>query len=124
MSGRIVGSRRHRVVASALAGATAVSLAAVAWAIAARPSTRGAAVAGVGTTAAARGRVSTTTPRAPSSPPASPSSAPTPSPIPGYLMVADAGNHRMLLIDSAKHVLWRYPGPGRTPSFPLGYDDD
>ena len=36
-----------------------------------------------------------------------------PGPIPGYLLIADRGNNRMLLVDSAKHILWRYPGGGR-----------
>ena len=53
-----------------------------------------------------------------------PGASATPSPIPGYLLIADAGNHRMLLVDSRKRVLWRYPSGKATPSFPLGYDDD
>jgi len=48
----------------------------------------------------------------------------TPSPIPGYLLIADRGNDRMLLVDSGKHVLWRYPKPGRGLSFPFNFDDD
>lgn len=27
-------------------------------------------------------------------------------------------------MDSRKRVLWRYPGPGRTPAFPFRFDDD
>src|SRR5437588_1264496 len=49
--------------------------------------------------------------------------APAP-PIPGYLLIADRGNGRMLLVDSAKHVFWRYPAPGRTPAMPFRFDDD
>ncbi len=48
---------------------------------------------------------------------------PTP-PIPGYLLIADRGNNRMLLVDAAKHVLWRYPRPGTTPPMPFRFDDD
>jgi hypothetical protein len=33
--------------------------------------------------------------------------APTP-PTPCYLLIADRGNGRMLPVDSAKHVFWRY----------------
>ena len=46
-----------------------------------------------------------------------------PRPIPGYLLIADRGNNRMLLVDSAKHVFWRYP---RTSSvaMPFRFDDD
>ena len=60
-----------------------------------------------------------------------PASAPSPSPsvvppgpIPGYLLIADRGNDRLLLVDGAKHVLWRYPKPGQPPSFPFHFDDD
>jgi hypothetical protein len=47
-----------------------------------------------------------------------------PPPIPGYLLIADRGNGRMLLVDSAKHVFWRYPAPGATPAMPFRFDDD
>jgi hypothetical protein len=47
-----------------------------------------------------------------------------PGPIPGYLLVADRGNNRMLLLDSAKRIWWRYPRPGRTPPMPFRFDDD
>lgn len=46
-----------------------------------------------------------------------------PGPIPGYLLIADRGNDRMLLVDSAKHVLWRYPGGGRL-AMKFVFDDD
>src|SRR3954447_10486569 len=49
--------------------------------------------------------------------------APTP-PIPGYLLIADRRNGRMLLVDSAKHVFWQYPAPGKTPAMPFRFDDD
>src|SRR5579872_6505327 len=47
-----------------------------------------------------------------------------PKPIPGYLLIADRGNNRMLLVDNAKRVLWRYPKPGQGLSFPFHFDDD
>jgi hypothetical protein len=47
-----------------------------------------------------------------------------PPPIPGFLLVADRGNNRILLLDGHKRVLWRYPRPGVRPSFPFYYDDD
>src|SRR5437660_544366 len=47
-----------------------------------------------------------------------------PPPLPGYLLVADRGNARMLLIDGRHRILWRYPRPGRTPGLPFRFDDD
>lgn len=63
--------------------------------------------------------------RAPAARPrdAVPSLAP-PGPIPGYLLIADRGNNRMLLVDSRGRILWRYPRPGRRPAMPLRFDDD
>jgi hypothetical protein len=46
-----------------------------------------------------------------------------PGPIPGYLLIADRGNNRMLLVDSARHVFWTYPR-GRSSAMPLRFDDD
>ena len=46
-----------------------------------------------------------------------------PGPIPGYLLIADRGNGRLLLVDSAHHILWRYPGGGRR-AMPFRFDDD
>jgi Kelch motif len=40
----------------------------------------------------------------------------------GYLLIADRGNNRMLLVDGAKRVLWGYPR--RTPGMPFRFDDD
>lgn len=37
------------------------------------------------------------------------------APFTGKLLIADRGNDRLLVVDPAKHVLWRYPGPGRPP---------
>jgi hypothetical protein len=47
-----------------------------------------------------------------------------PRPFPGFLMIADRGNDRALLVDGRKHILWRYPRPGHAPSMPFRYDDD
>jgi hypothetical protein len=47
-----------------------------------------------------------------------------PGPIPGYLLIADRGNNRILLVDGKKRILWRYPSPHRRPGFPLRFDDD
>ena len=52
-----------------------------------------------------------------------PSLAP-PGPIPGYLLIADRGNNRMLLVDSRGRILWRYPRPGRKPAMPVRFADD
>ncbi len=41
--------------------------------------------------------------------------------LPGYLMIADRGNNRILVVDPAGHVVWRYPGPHDHPLF---FDDD
>jgi len=46
-----------------------------------------------------------------------------PGPIPGYLLIADRGNNRMLLVDGAHRVLWRYPGGG-PKAMPFVFDDD
>ena len=47
-----------------------------------------------------------------------------PRPFPGFLMIADRGNDRAILVDGRKHILWRYPKPGHAPSMPFYYDDD
>ena len=44
-------------------------------------------------------------------------------PIPGYLLVADRGNNRILLVDNDKRIVWQYPSPGG-PSYPFRFDDD
>lgn len=46
-----------------------------------------------------------------------------PGPIPGYLLIADRGNNRMLLVDSRRRVYWRYPSGAET-AMPFVYDDD
>ncbi|MFL5799175.1 MAG: hypothetical protein ACJ77A_14745 [Actinomycetota bacterium] len=47
-----------------------------------------------------------------------------PYPIPGFLLIADRGNDRMLLVDSHKGILWQYPRPGIAPTVPFHFDDD
>jgi hypothetical protein len=47
-----------------------------------------------------------------------------PRPIPGYLLIADRGNNRILLVDGKKRILWRYPRPLRRSGFPFRYGDD
>lgn len=47
-----------------------------------------------------------------------------PGPIPGYLLIADRGNNRVLLVDSRKRVLWRYPPAGHAAAAPFRFDDD
>jgi outer membrane protein assembly factor BamB len=47
-----------------------------------------------------------------------------PAPFPGFLLVADRGNDRALLLDGRKRILWRYPRPGARPAMPFSYDDD
>ncbi len=42
----------------------------------------------------------------------------------GYLLIADRGNDRMLLVSASKKIVWRYPAPNRQPSFPFNFDDD
>jgi hypothetical protein len=46
-----------------------------------------------------------------------------PGPIPGYLLIADRGNNRMLLVDGARHIFWTYPR-GHSSAMPLRFDDD
>lgn len=43
-------------------------------------------------------------------------------PLPGDLLIADRGNNRMLMIDPAGHILWRYPSRPGQPH--LYFDDD
>ena len=53
----------------------------------------------------------------------SPAKLDPPGPIPGYLLIADRGNNRMLLVDSAHRIYWRYPSGGRH-AMPFVFDDD
>ena len=45
-------------------------------------------------------------------------------PLPGLLLIADRGNNRLLLVDSRKRIVWRYPRPGVRLAFPFRYPDD
>jgi hypothetical protein len=48
-----------------------------------------------------------------------------PKPFPdGFLMIADRGNNRALLVDGKGRILWRYPRTGHSPAMPFRYDDD
>ncbi|MDX6548962.1 MAG: hypothetical protein QOG33_2512, partial [Gaiellales bacterium] len=43
-------------------------------------------------------------------------------PLPGDLLIADRGNNRMLIVNPAHHIIWRYPSrPGQRK---LNFDDD
>jgi len=42
--------------------------------------------------------------------------------LPGYLMIADRGNNRILVVDAAHRLVFRYPGPGDRGH--LYFDDD
>jgi hypothetical protein len=57
-------------------------------------------------------------------PPAPKPSYRAPKPFPGFLMIADRGNSRALLVDGRRRILWRYPRPGHPPAMPFRYDDD
>jgi Kelch motif len=47
------------------------------------------------------------------------------APFQGRLLIADRGNNRLLLVDAAKHVLWRYPSPSApAPRGGFYYPDD
>ncbi len=43
-------------------------------------------------------------------------------PLPGDLLIADRGNNRILIVNPAHRVLWRFPKPGSGVS--LNFDDD
>jgi hypothetical protein len=84
----------------------------------------GAAAAGVLVGTSGRGGASHAAPPAPTTKaPETPQLHP-PGPIPGYLLIADRGNNRMLLVNSAKHIFWQYPKPGVVPQMPFHFDDD
>ena len=42
--------------------------------------------------------------------------------LPGDVLIADAGNNRMLLVTPQKKIVWQYPKPGQTS--PIHDDDD
>jgi hypothetical protein len=43
--------------------------------------------------------------------------------LPGFILIADRGNNRLLLVDGHRRVLWRYP-PRSGPKVPFYFDDD
>jgi len=45
------------------------------------------------------------------------------SPLPGYLMIADRDNNRLLIVNPAKRIVWRFPPPGGAGQ-PFGGPDD
>jgi DNA-binding beta-propeller fold protein YncE len=45
------------------------------------------------------------------------------SPVPGYLMIADRNNNRILLVSPQKKVVWRFPGPAGPGASFSGPDD-
>ena len=45
-----------------------------------------------------------------------------PGPFHGYLLIADRGNNRMLLVNGKRQILWEYPK--QTPGMPFRFDDD
>ncbi len=67
---------------------------------------------------ATRTTTATTRPRSAGQPALDP-----PGPIPGYLLIADRGNNRMLLVDGAHRIYWRYPGGGSL-AMPFRFGDD
>ena len=36
-------------------------------------------------------------------------------PVPGYVLIADRNNNRLLIISPSKHIVWRFPGPAGLP---------
>jgi hypothetical protein len=62
--------------------------------------------------------------RGPSSGPTRSAGPGVPQPIPGFLLIADRGNDRMLMVDSHKRIVWQYPRPGTRPAVPFNFDDD
>jgi outer membrane protein assembly factor BamB len=45
------------------------------------------------------------------------------SPLPGYLMIADRDNDRLIIVNPAKRIVWRFPPPGGAGQ-PFGGPDD
>jgi hypothetical protein len=47
------------------------------------------------------------------------------SPLPGYLMIADRDNNRIIIVNPAKRIVWRFPTPGASaPSQSFAGPDD
>jgi outer membrane protein assembly factor BamB len=55
----------------------------------------------------------------------SPSASSKSTPFAGRLLIADRGNNRLLVVNSRKRVVWRYPAPGRpAPTGGFYFPDD
>jgi hypothetical protein len=44
--------------------------------------------------------------------------------LPGYLMIADRDNNRVIIVSPKKRIVWRFPVTGAPPSSPLSQPDD
>ena len=42
--------------------------------------------------------------------------ATSPGPFPGGLLIADRGNNRIIVVNNAGHILWRFPAAGSLPA--------
>ena len=47
-----------------------------------------------------------------------------PGPVPGYLLVADRNNNRLLIVSPAKKIVWQFPRPGDIRSGQSFHDPD
>jgi hypothetical protein len=83
-------------------------------------------VAGIGVAREGRHGPSSARASTPVKPKAKPQRRPLapPGPIPGYLLIADRGNNRMLLVNSSKHIFWTYPPDVGRAAMPFTFDDD
>lgn len=75
----------------------------------------GGIVAGAGSPIAPASNVPSTLPGAQSTLPGAPSPIARGA-FAGGLLIADRGNDRLLIVDSAKKIVWRFPGPGSLPA--------
>jgi len=46
------------------------------------------------------------------------------SPLPGYLMIADRDNNRIIIVNPAKQIVWRFPTPGGSSARTFAGPDD
>ena len=44
--------------------------------------------------------------------------------LPGYLMIADRDNNRIIVVSPGKRIVWRFPRPGHSPGQPFEGPDD
>lgn len=65
-------------------------------------------------------RVAASAGKAPAAPAGETAAKPTPPPFRGRLLIADRGNNRLLVVNAAKKVLWRYPSHAH-PAPPGGF---